>query len=181
MIATKYIFRIAVAAAAFLIGHSAYAGASYALSFFGPGEAECNAAMEPAYEPLDLYPPDIDQGTTGRIFSGEFYLFDEALTKGFPDLDHLSIETTDDEGNYIAPRGAVYTRREHKFISISASGDHLAFETESIRGVSYRFNGTFGVDAQDYESGWALRGHFTKLQNGKSVGHMYVTFYPGGC
>ncbi len=188
MIATKYVFRIAVAATAFLIGHSAYAGAMYAISYFEPEEFECTAAIAPvgdAIEPVEelIEPPFPDEAPVATQldfeWGGEYYLVDEALLKGFPGFEYFEIATSH-KGVPSASMGVVHTKQDHKFIWFSRHDDRLAFATESVGGVSYQFDGTYGPDMEGDGNGWAIRGNFKKLKTGKIVSQMYVTFYPGG-
>ena len=179
MNAGKYIFRFVVAMTAFFIGYSAYAGVRYVLSYFEPAKLKCNASVVPLAVPLtDTTEPEIEIEYT---LSGDYYLFDEALNKGFPDLDLINIETEDEDGYTIPPRGLVRTKRDHKFISVSITDDLVSFETETVRGISYRFNGKFEPPIDDYDLGPVLRGSLIKLEKGKVVATLNSTFYPAGC
>src|SRR5688500_197013 len=128
MNATKYAFRIAVAATAFLIGHSAYAGARYVLSYFEPVGFEITAAIAPPDElPVISYSDNEPPEPVSEInMSGYYYLFDEALLKGCPDFDYFAIAPTGTEGMPVPPSGAVHTKQEHKFVSVSINGDRIA-------------------------------------------------------
>lgn len=178
MIARKYIFRIVVGVMAFLIGHTAYAGVQYFLSNGGScldqtneGEIACTSAPDPY---LSIRHTDIP-------VDGDYYLFDEPLIDGFPHFDHLEIQSIDEYGANIPLKGAVYEKREHRFVSVSLTGDSLEFETATVDGVSFRFSGTFvPADLEDAESSNIIRGIFMKLVKGNIVGSMYVSFYPGG-
>ncbi len=184
----KYVFRFAAGAAAFFIGHSAfvignyvYAGAKYLVSDKTPSiparsqpEVGPSFAENPTLVPLSVF----DNGD----IAGEYYLFDEALIKGFGNLDFIEVITTDDNGAPIPIRGAVHTKREHKFTSVTLTHYRLTFETEAIRGVSYRFTGEVDLPHSNKEEiGTIVRGKFTRLEKGKVVGSMYTSFYRGGC
>jgi hypothetical protein len=179
MIATRYLFRCAAALAAFSIGNFAFAGVEYFRSDkYSYMDEKCRSELIHPAEASSTFESLYNYDNWN--VSGEYYLMDEALMKGFPDFDYFEIEVRDEGGLPMPTQGAVHGKREHKFKSVSLSGDRLGFETEAIRGVSYRFSGTIGLDTADPTSDRVLRGNFTKLQNGKTVGWMYATFYPGG-
>lgn len=192
----KYIIRFAVGAAAFFIGHSAYvagnyvyAGAKYLMSDASPHIAEKShqEVGPPVEEVPTIGTPWVFDVETSRVFddgeiSGEYYLFDEALIKGFSDFDAIEITTVDDDGSPIPIRGAVHAKGEYKFTSVTLTRDRFTFETEAIRGISYRLVGKVDLAHPEEEgSGPVLRGTFKRLEKGRIVGSMYAIFYLGGC
>ena len=182
MIATQHILRIAIAAAAFLIGHSANSAIAYLFpdTYFHVDE-KCHSELIRPTGPAPVFYPRF--GYSDREISGKYYLFDEAFMKGFPDFDSLEIQTTDDDGVPVPVRGSVHATMDHSFVSVSFNRDRFEFETEIRSGIGYRFNGTVDevADSEDQQSGRIIRGEFNKIVEGKIVGSMYTTFYPGGC
>ena len=85
--------------------------------------------------------------------TGEYYLIGGS-NKTFQDLDGLYIKTANykDDPNTgswipeaITPEGYIYNEdgKEMKFVRLFISNTHLAFETVSKNGISYRFEGKF--------------------------------------
>lgn len=178
MNAGTYIFRLVVAVMAFVIGYSTFAVISNVLFYFAPKETNYNASVEPRAVP-DTPTPNIKNAYS---LSGDYFLFDEALNKGFPDFDHIGIRLEDEHWNPIPPRGFVRTKRDYKFVSISITDDLVSFETESVRGISYIFSGRFDPPADDdSESGPVLRGILFKLEKGKIAAALNTSFFPEGC
>jgi hypothetical protein len=112
---------------------------------------------------------------------GDYFIPGDAPT-GFKDFGIISIETRDYE-NYtdefpngvpIPPTGYVNAGRKFNFKRINIANRQIAFETESSKGISYKFVGKF-LDEITYDditdSNLILKGRLTKMQKGKkSVG-----------
>jgi hypothetical protein len=176
MNAGKYTLRIIVAVSAFFIGYSAYAGTTRLLAYFGPKEMRHRSSV---HVPM---PVTADPCTSIKYgASGHYYLFDQALKRGFPDLDNIEIKTEDANGDPIPPLGSVRAKRKHNFVSISITDDLVSFETESVRGTSYIFNGRFESPADDSSHSFpVLRGSLFKLEKGKIVATINTSLYPEG-
>ena len=62
----------------------------------------------------------------------------------------------------------------------------MAFETENIKGVSYKFSGKFVEKAPFWnlsEQKTVLKGHLIKMKKGKKIAETDLDFfwYEGGC
>lgn len=119
---------------------------------------------------------------------GEYYLIGD-LPEGFKDFDTLGIETrnyenvseeNDWKGVPIPPEGFVLTKKKFKFVRINIANREISFETESKKGISYKFTGKF-IDAEeikfdDYSEYIVLKGRLTKLRDGKKIAESEVKF-----
>ncbi len=117
------------------------------------------------------------------------------LPKGFEDFGEigittLSYENASEENGYegtpVPPEGYVWTDKEYKFAKISVNNKYMAFETQTIKGISYKFSGKFIEKAPFWkldEQKPVLEGHFIKLSKGKKIAETNVRFiwYEGGC
>ncbi len=184
----KYVLQFTAATVTFLIGWSAYTGYSYVGSLLFPASAETPAAASTAFADNALMTAEftgesLDE-TPELIISGEYYIFDETLPKGFHDFDYIEIVTheyiTTDLWVPIPPKGSLQTKRNYRFAAVSVSPDFVTFETESIKGVQYRFTGKYHP-YQDEKEGDTISGRLMKLGNGKIIAEMDVTLSPGGC
>lgn len=145
------------------------------------------AAEIPQSEPVDDSDEEYEIPT-----GGEFYLIGD-LPKGFKDFQHLSFQTVDyalasAENDYqdihIPPKGYIETNRQFDFTRISVSSKRLKFETETIKGVSYKFTGKFvdeHLEMGDYTAYVSLEGTLTKMRDGKKIAEINVKFEVGGC
>ncbi len=88
----------------------------------------------------------------------------------------------------VKPFGTVYIGTElFQMRHILFDGKRLAFETEVLKGVSFKFDGRYQdlkVDSHGaYTEATTLRGHMVKLVNGKKISDADLTFhyayYPG--
>lgn len=131
------------------------------------------------------------------ITEGAYYIIGNQ-PKGFKDIDGLEIIATDyaDElppesyNGRIPPKGYISTNKEFNFTRINIGNGRIAFETETKKGVSYKFVGEFiegekieyktaeGVEYVDYA---VLKGRLTKWRNGKVVAEAEVNLAAGGC
>lgn len=118
--------------------------------------------------------------------AGGFYLGKESLPKAFRDIDHLEIITHDYEkikedgspGVPIPPKGWIQTKTAFNFSRIAISGREIAFQTETVNGVSYRFTGQYPkweyceTDGQTF----ALAGQLIMIKNGKWAAEIKANF-----
>ena len=123
---------------------------------------------------------------------GYYYIIGDA-PKGFKDFDSLTIETTDynlatPENDYkyinIPPKGYVFTTKEFNFKRISVSEKRISFETETIKGISYKFVGEFTeeeVELGEYTEYALIKGTLTKMRDGKKITAAEVKLAAGGC
>ncbi len=117
------------------------------------------------------------------------------MAKGFEDFEEISVTVTDyenasEENDYrgipIPPKGYVLAKKEFKFSRISLSSKTMAFETQAIKSVSYKFSGKFIEKAPfwnfDSETP-VLEGRLVKFKKGKKVaeGNIQLNWYGGGC
>lgn len=124
---------------------------------------------------------------------GNYYPIDEKLPKSFAKLDYLWITTREWDGNVdeypngkpIPPKGEIKIGKTFKFTRVYVGGREIAFTTETIGGVSYRFVGIF--PKQDYcdlsgeESVPSLTGRLIRIKNGKWDAEGNIDLYEEGC
>lgn len=141
----------------------------------------------------DNAPESETQDFITPLFSpdGEYFIMGDKLPKGFEDFERFEIQTADyskatEENNWayydIAPEGAVVTNKEFHYKKIYVSEERLSFETETIKGISYKFAGEF-VSQEEVDKGENafIKGTLTKLKDGKKIAEAKVSFEMGGC
>ena len=206
-----YLFRFAVALTAFVCGIGFFAVGRYFQTAFAAKEQK-TAFAAPAIELNAPAPIIIEQTQTPvgeqiktadepaenaeyEFEVGGFYSIIGELPKGFKDFEEISITVTEyktasEENDYrgtpIPPEGFVLAKKEFKFTKISLSSKTMAFETQAIKGVSYKFSGKFIEKAPfwdfDFETP-VLEGRLVKSKNGKKTAESNVKlrWYGGGC
>jgi hypothetical protein len=203
-----YLFRLAVAFTAFVFGIGFFNVGQYFQSVFSTKEQKVETVVPVKIEEI-TYPPDVIEHANAPVFEQtdaadseeniehEFdatgdYLINGDLPKGFEDFGELSITTNDYEnvseendykGNPIPPEGFVFVKKKYKFARINIASKQIAFQTETKKGISYKFIGEF-IDDHDYsgEEGYAdLEGHLTKMRNGKKIAESKVKLVASGC
>lgn len=126
---------------------------------------------------------------------GDYYIFSygtqiENLPKPFESFNEISIKTTDykkasEENNYqgvsIPPEGYVFANKEYKFIRISIGNRQISFETETKKGISYKFVGEFTDYVKFPKTDFDLQGDLIKMRNGKKIGQTKINLVAGGC
>lgn len=202
----KYTFRFAMTVFAFLVGYSANSGYHKIEPYYQTAQVDETApgmnvdsfaagvGEIPNESSVHLPPFAVaDENYDAADFNptGEYYLADENVQGGFRDFDYLEIQThayndaadPDDSWTPIPPKGSIHAKRSYKFKSVMVSPTFVAFETEAVRGISYRFAGKFSQTYQTMEEGGManFRGRLTKLKYGKIVAAMDAAFYIGGC
>ncbi|CAN5374445.1 hypothetical protein BH20ACI2_BH20ACI2_13880 [soil metagenome] len=181
MLVQRYVLLFAAATVTFLIGWSVFTGYRYVGSLFFPASIELPSAASTilaagAFSTAEF--SDVAPDVTEELnLTGEYYIFEETLPKGFHDFDYLEISTheyvPDDEAVQwipVPPKGSLQTKRNHKFTSVSVSPDFVTFETESKMGMHYRFIGKYHPYENEEVSN-TIRGTLTKLQNGRVITH----------
>lgn len=203
-----YLLRVAAAVAAFVFGISIFGVGQYFQSVFQTKEQKTELVMPVKVEPVRIeeliYPPrnievaktpvseqtvadtESEEKTFCQFDAGGNYSIIGDLPKGFEDFDTLSIVTRDYEtepedvdGIPIPPNGYVFTSKEFKFTRINIAGKQITFETQTKKGISYRFAGKF-VDepkATDEETDYPeLVGRLIKMRDGKKIAESKVSF-----
>jgi hypothetical protein len=120
--------------------------------------------------------------------TGTYVLNQETIPKAFADIDYLELETREyiEEGDeYVArsiiPRGSIFAGKRFRLTRISVGGYELAFQTETVDGVSYRFVGRF-TSEEEYEAGDPdIKGNLIKIKDGKWAAEIQAEFYIDGC
>jgi hypothetical protein len=130
--------------------------------------------------------------------TGDYYIYNTEskpnnLPKAFEDFNEISIITTDyaqtsEENNYqgapIPPEGSVFTKKEYKFVRINIANRQIAFQTETKKGISYKFIGKFpdyqnpSVNGEYYGD---LEGRLIKMRDGKKIAETKIRLIAGGC
>jgi len=125
--------------------------------------------------------------------TGSYLLDVEKVPKAFSDIRFIDITTREykgENGKYsnipVVPSGSVFTSRSIEFKKIAVSDREIAFETEVVDGISYKFVGQFSsssevITCEACEYPADLQGRLTKLRNGKVVAELSANFYIDGC
>lgn len=202
-----YLFRLFVAVAAFVFGISFLGIAQYASPPAFHTKAQETANFQPVIklEPVPVPPiaqespvvvttavkqtdtaAESEQNTPWEFDGeGEYYMVD-ALPKGFKDFVEISISTRNYEtesedfpyGMPIPPEGYVQTTGKYKIIRINIANKEVALETETKKGISYKFVGKLLEGKYDKvldETVW-MEGRLTKMQGGKKIAESKVRF-----
>ena len=114
---------------------------------------------------------------------GDYYLIGNS-PKGFEDFESLSISTDDWDDKLeklapTAPKGSLFTKKEHKFTRIAINNRWLSFKTEKINGISYEFIGNYPKEEISLNNGEDfvyLQGRLIKFKDGKKVAEIEVKF-----
>lgn len=201
-----FVYRLVAALTAFVFGFSIF----NAWQYFQTPETVIVTALaltkqEPVFAPPPVEPLSavVDSKTetqeetnaeTEFDAEGFYYIIDDS-PKGFEDFDAIEITTVDYEtaseendykGTPIAPEGHLRTNRKFNFTRISISEKNMTFQTEAVKGVSYKFSGKFlekGAFWNLESQTPVLEGRLVKLQSGKKAVEKNVRlgWYAGGC
>ena len=189
-----HLFRFAVAVAAFVFGMGFFSIARYSQSAFSTKEQKAESVKFVIAEEI-TYPPSIteqanapvvqridvatdSEENTGCEYDGYGYYYVVGdLPKGFKDFYGVTLITRDFKaksedcplGIPIPPEGFLHTTRKYKFTRINMGNKQVAFETETIKGTSYKFigNGKFMG---------AFEGRLIKMRNGKKIAESQMVF-----
>jgi hypothetical protein len=145
----------------------------------------------PAAEPTSA-PPVAESNGPDTFDAGEgFYLFDGKSPVGFEGFEgfefmEVILRLSADKSHVVLaegynPKAQVNFKggRVFKAQPVRFNEDQVSFETQSIRGVSYQFDGRFikGLNDQQQFVDARLKGRITKLVNGKKVAEAQMSFY----
>ncbi len=204
MKAKIYLFRFAVAFTAFVCGigffgvgkyfQTAFAAKEQKVELAAPVPIVVEQAATPIFEKAEAA-DDSEENAEGEFDIDGFYGIIGEMPKGFEDFVEMGIttlryENASEENSYeeipIPPEGYIWTDKKYKFAKISVNNKYMAFETQTIKGISYKFSGKFIEKApfwKLYEQKPVLEGHFIKLSKGKKIAETDVRFiwYEGGC
>ncbi len=195
-----------VGASAFSVGFlsvAAVVAAADAISLFGR-DAVAVETVPAVAEPLPQPPlpepaPEIEpvnasdtENVNEFYAAGSFYLDGEKLPKEFRDFEGLEIQTHDMEqmrdaenwGVPIPPKGWVLAKKQFNFARIAINAKIIAFQTETVGGVSYRFTGEYHhVDYCETDGTTPdLVGRLIKIRDGRWAAEMKAGFYAScGC
>ncbi|MGI8640639.1 MAG: hypothetical protein ACR2MG_11935 [Pyrinomonadaceae bacterium] len=191
-----YLFRLVVAFTAFIFGISFFSVGQYLKSVFQTKKQE-TVAIQPVIKQEILSAPPVVQPTVTTADSrentvsefdgtGDYYIIGD-LPKGFEDFEDLNITTRDYEnaseendyqGTIIPPEGFILTKKEYKFTRINIADKQLAFETETKKGISYKFVGKFTDEAnyEEDEEYVVLEGRLIKMRDGKKIAESKIRF-----
>lgn len=204
----NYLLRLAVAFTAFVFGIASFSVGRYFQSAFLTKEQKVES-VEPVKTEEIIYPQHIIEQANTPAFeqtdaaadpeenteyefdvTGDYYIIGD-LPKGFEDFGEMSITTTDYEnvseendykGTPIPPEGFVFMKKKYNFARINIANKRIAFQTETKKGISYKFIGKF-IDDQNYsdEDYTDLEGRLTKMRDGKKIAESKVKLVAGGC
>jgi hypothetical protein len=126
--------------------------------------------------PSDPSPPAQSKAEVGA-YSGHYVLKDDT-PRGFGGLEGFDLTTADFSSPTrpvpVKPYGLIYAGRKYRMTRVSIDGDHFSFETASVAGTSYQFDGKF-LHPDDPDAP-VLEGLLTKTLNGKTVAEARVKF-----
>ncbi len=206
-----YLYRFIIAFTAFVCGIGFFAVGRYFQTTFSAKEqkAELTAPVveltapapiiEPAKVPVVEQPIEAVENSEKNAESefdvDGFYSIIGGLPKGFEDFEEINInsidyETASEENNFrgtiIPPEGYVQAKKEFKLRKIGVSNKAMAFETEKVKSISYKFSGKFIEKAPfwDFDPETpVLEGRLVKSKNGKKVAenNVRLQWYGGGC
>lgn len=206
----KYVLAAAIAILTFALGVSAYTTVRIAASLLSSLVWKEEVVVQPVVD-LDQAPKieieapesivvgleeanaEIPYGEPGHVFdgSGEYWMIDELKPEGFQDIESLEIIMRDydvnwDEHQYglpIPPKGSLKTKKTFKFKRIAIGGKEIAFQTEEVDGISYKFTGRFLDEEhlQGDEMPSDLAGRLIKFKNGIWVASIHAKFYTSHC
>ena len=208
MKATIYGFRLLIALTAFIFGIGAYSLQRYFQPFTKLQKLETiSIPVKPdittSIKPVQQVAPIEEvarQAESDFYASGEYYIIGKA-PKGFEDFEYLEI-TTDaydektDKVKPIYPEGFVLSKSKFSFSKIYINNKIVSFETETRKGISYKFTGMFFE--HDEQKTWTsfdydektpyqeeyiyLEGSLTKFRDGKKIAEKKIKFTVyGGC
>ncbi len=115
-------------------------------------------------------------------FTGEYHLGEDKLPKAFRDFEYLELTThVYDENSETYPRpvpakGLLKTGRTYNLRTIAITRSFLTFETETIKGVRYRFSGTVSKPT-DMDDEARFKGKLMKLKNGRTTDTIDAEFF----
>jgi hypothetical protein len=142
--------------------------------------ADAETADTAAHETAEREPEQIE-------WHGVYGFDSESLPKTFGDLSHVEIalydfEKTDEDGNSglpIPPKGFLQAGKEFRFKRIALAGKQIAFQTETLNGVSYRFTGKYlALDYCETDGSTPdVSGELIKIVNGKWAAAIKAVMY----
>jgi hypothetical protein len=193
-----YLLRMAVGAAAFVFGIGIFGAVQFLSSFYNTAKpkAEATKMEKPKDEattenikpPADFFEPIEQPAAEPDSDASGAYGIIEDLPKEFKDFSYIDIAERDyasmseenPDGKPIVPEGFFETTaRKYKFTRISISRKFITFETETKKGISYKFVGEFTGGGD--ETGAIFKGRLTKMRDGKKVASGKFGFTHTGC
>jgi hypothetical protein len=204
----KYVLAAAITILTFAFGVSVYTGvrmvASVLSSLAGREDVVAQQTVEPVQaEPLvkmkEIVPAvigleednaEMPYGEPGHEFngSGEYWMIDELKPEGFEDIESLEIIMRNYANDHpyglpIPPKGSLQTKKTFKFKRIAVGGKEIAFQTEEVDGISYKFTGRFLdeeiLEGDEFPSD--LAGRLIKFKDGVWIASMHAKFYTSHC
>lgn len=152
-----------------------------------PNIEAANTPMETLDLPASVAPRTDETRPVEFDASGDYYLAGEKPPKGFENLEYLEIVTRDYDieiepgiyGKPIPPKGSVRAARNYKFKFLAIGTRQIAFETEKIKGISYKFTGEFESRENSNLEGknTVLEGRLIKIKDGKKLAETKSEFY----
>jgi hypothetical protein len=188
----KYLLSSGVMILCFGVGCVYYAQYEYLSTMFGPAPDVVVDTPAVSYTEPDavVWMPEqtsvlADPGITSSdepavddwwkdYFTGEYYLAEEKLPKGFRDLEylelttHVYVENSETPWQPVPAKGMLKMGRSYDLMRLSITRSFLTFETETIKGVSYRFSGTVAIPGDDVDE-VRFKGKLMKLKNGRTT------------
>lgn len=98
--------------------------------------------------------------------------------KGFEEFEGFELVMmsyrTDGTSVPVRPRGTVHAGKAFNLSHVQIEGDHISFDTSTVRGVSYSFEGAF-LNTDDPDAP-VLRGRVVKFVNGAKAAEAQLEF-----
>ncbi len=186
MKARSHISRLAVALITFIFSVGFYTGWHYLQSNTQRQKViSSSAAAEPQGSIRDA---EQTTESEARFDAFGYYYIAGEPPEGFEDIDHISIFTADYEVSQnpypvreipIPPEGFVWTSQRYRMTRLNIGNGQISFATETVRGLSYQFNGRFLVHSSFYglpQETIVLEGHLTKFRRGRRIAESDVRF-----
>jgi hypothetical protein len=195
-----YAFRASIALLAFSFGVVNFYQFQLVQSYFGSEKGNSVSQDAVKQEHSETSPTSVIQENLSNTEEAqlsdftavvEYYSDEATLQKDFgtfrsieieiPDYQRASIEKVDKKA--IRTKGAINFKRQYRFNRTEISEKDIAFETETINGISYRFTGHFfkDKDIDPAEEYLQIHGHLTRLKNGKKMSEADIELFASDC
>ncbi len=197
-----HLFRFAVAFAAFISGFGFFCIGQYTKSAFSVKDQKTEILSAPVIVeqseiPVVRQAKDADDSDEEAKYENSidgYYGIAGEKSEMFEGFGWIEITTMnyenaseeDYEGTPIPPEGNIWIDGEFKFTKLSINNRFMAFETETIKGISYKFSGKYIEKAPFWkldEQKSVLEGQLIKMKKGKKIAEKNISFfwYEDGC
>lgn len=139
--------------------------------------------LTPIWLVCGLENPAVVSAQSDKFNPEGYYFVDGDPPAAFKEIDHISLFSNNKgglTGFFETKKGKV----RRNLVQVVLQGKQLSFSTTAIAGVSFKFEGKFLKDGDFSASqpeGVVLKGHFSKIQNGKALAEadLGLTYFVG--